>query len=177
MATKTLGTLTTTSLTAVQKAPTYNATPAVSDTDLAAMNALIWNDKLNPQQLQYLLEMNVSLTRSGLLYVPNRGVLRVFGGDWVAVDQSGWPILIGSQSLPQTLTVTGTTASGSKSVTALSANVLLQGWWANQLITGSNIATGTTIAAIASNGLSLTLSQNATGSGAITLTAGSWTHN
>jgi hypothetical protein len=31
---------------------------------------------------------------NGLLYVPNRGVLRCFEGDFVAIDSTGWPILL-----------------------------------------------------------------------------------
>jgi hypothetical protein len=35
----------------------------------------------------------------GLLYVPNRGVLRVLPGDFVGVDHSGWPILVSADSI------------------------------------------------------------------------------
>ena len=39
-------------------------------------------------------------SRSGLLFVPNRGYLRAIPGDVVAVDtQTGWPILISGKAL------------------------------------------------------------------------------
>lgn len=36
---------------------------------------------------------------NGLLYVPNRGVLKVLPGDVVAVDNAGWPILVSKASI------------------------------------------------------------------------------
>jgi hypothetical protein len=176
MATKTLGTVGTTTLTAVQIPPTYNATPAIAQADWATMMTSIFDDSRNPQQLLNQQVLNEAFQRSGLLYVPNRGVLRCLPGDWVAVDGNGWPILVGYQSLPQTLTVTGTLNTNT-SVTSLSANVLTQGWWAGMAISGTNVGTGNFIKAIAANGLSLTLTKAATGGGAQTLTVGSWTHS
>lgn len=35
----------------------------------------------------------------GLLYVPRRGVLNVFPGDYVAYDPQGWPVLIAGWSI------------------------------------------------------------------------------
>ena len=176
MATKTLGTLLTTSLVAVQIPPKYNATPQISDADWATMANSIFDDERNPPQLLNQQVINRAFERQGFLWVPNRGYLQCHAGDWVAIDQSGWPVLIGTKSLPQTLTATGTLNTNT-SVTSLSANVLTQGWAAGMLITGVNIATSTFIQAIAANGLSLTLSKAATGGGAQTLTAGSWTHS
>ena len=177
MATKTLGTLATTTLTAVQQPPGYNATPAISDTDFAAINNAIFDDERNPQQLLNQQIVNGSWSRTGLLIVPNRGVLKVKAGDWVAVDPNGWPILIGKESLPQTLTATGTTNTNNQ-LTALSANVLTQGWWAGMAITGTDVPAGTVIQAIAADGKSLTLSKAATGGHAgNTFTVGSWTHS
>jgi hypothetical protein len=140
------------------------------------MNGLIWNDALNPQAQLNHVNLSQSLTPNGLLYVPNRGVLRVYPGDWVAVDAAGWPVLIGRESLPQTLTVTGTLNS-TTAVTGLSANVLAQGWWAGMPITGTNVGSNNFIKAIAPGGLSLTLLNAATGGGSQTLTAGAWTHS
>jgi hypothetical protein len=34
-----------------------------------------------------------------LLYIPNRGVLRVLPGDFVGVDANGWPLLVSSYSI------------------------------------------------------------------------------
>lgn len=36
---------------------------------------------------------------NGFLNIPNRGVVKVFPGDVVAVDQSGWPILVSKEAL------------------------------------------------------------------------------
>jgi hypothetical protein len=56
---------------------------------MAAITAAIKNDlSTGPVQGE-------SFSRNGMLYVPNRGVLRARPGDVVAVDtQTGWPILI-----------------------------------------------------------------------------------
>jgi hypothetical protein len=176
VATKTIGTIGTTTLTGFQIPPKYNATANISAADWATVMASIYDDSANPQQLLNQRPFAQNLVRSGVLYVPNRGLLKLHAGDWVAIDPNGWPILIGVESLPQTLTATGTLNTNT-SVTSLSANVLQQGWWAGMAITGVNVATGTVIAAIAQNGLSLTLSKAATGGGAQTLTVGSWTHS
>jgi|SRR6185312_1194139 len=41
-----------------------------------------------------------AFSRQGLLYVPNRGVLKVLPGDVVMVDtNSGWPILVSANVL------------------------------------------------------------------------------
>jgi hypothetical protein len=39
-------------------------------------------------------------SQSGTLYIPNRGVLKVLPGDYVAVDATtGWPILISARAV------------------------------------------------------------------------------
>jgi hypothetical protein len=40
-----------------------------------------------------------SFSKNNLLYVPNRGVLRIHPGDAVGVDASGWPILVSAEAL------------------------------------------------------------------------------
>jgi hypothetical protein len=35
----------------------------------------------------------------GQLFIPNRGMLKVFPGDWVGVDSQGWPILVSANSI------------------------------------------------------------------------------
>jgi hypothetical protein len=180
MATKTFGTLATTTLTAVQIPPGYNATPLISPADWATINNSIVNDVLMAKNAQPSPKplFGGAFTKSGLLYIPNRGVLQTRPGDWVAVDPYGWPILLSDKAVPQTLTATGTTTNGSNQVTALSTNVLNLGWAAGQAITGLNVPANTTIQAIAANGLSLTLSNNATGGASgTTFTVSSWTHN
>lgn len=67
-------------------------------------------------------------------------------------------------------THTGTTHSNT-TIDNLSANVLQAGWQVGMTISGAGIPANTTILAIASNGLSLTLSQAATaGAGGVALT-------
>lgn len=39
---------------------------------------------------------------NGQLHIPRRGVLKVFRGDVVAIDNSGWPILISANSIALT---------------------------------------------------------------------------
>lgn len=40
-----------------------------------------------------------SFSTNGELFIPNRGVLKLFPGDYVAVDNSGWPILLSAESV------------------------------------------------------------------------------
>ncbi len=40
-----------------------------------------------------------SFSTNGELFIPNRGVLKIFPGDYVAVDNSGWPILLSAESI------------------------------------------------------------------------------
>jgi len=41
-----------------------------------------------------------ALSRQGLLYVPNRGVLKCLPGDYIGVDSAtGWPILISAAAI------------------------------------------------------------------------------
>lgn len=95
MATKTLGTSATTTLVAVS----FSHAPAtLSDADLATINQDILDD-LNVAHPQAQLIGTGGFVRAGLLYVPNRGVLKVFDGDYVGVDPNGWPILVSKNSI------------------------------------------------------------------------------
>lgn len=40
-----------------------------------------------------------AFSKLGSLYVPNRGTLQVYPGDWVGVDASGFPILVGVEAI------------------------------------------------------------------------------
>lgn len=43
--------------------------------------------------------MPQAFSANGLLYVPNRGVLQMLPGDYVAWDsQSGWPVLLSARA-------------------------------------------------------------------------------
>ena len=88
MATSTLGTNATTSLTSLVNNPAMNVT------DLATIVNGIKDDLTNthpvwPGAYSYM----------DLLYVPNRGVLKVLPGDFVGVDTNGWPILVSAYSI------------------------------------------------------------------------------
>jgi len=90
MATVTLGTAGTTTLTALA----YD--PSAAAADIAA----ICNAILDDQNVANPIWPG-AFVQAGLLYVPNRGVLRVLPGDYVAVDPTagiGWPILVSAEA-------------------------------------------------------------------------------
>lgn len=87
MATRTLGTAATTTLTALQFVA--GMVPA----DLATMNAGIKNDNVANPVIGSAFQTN------GTLYVPNRGILQLLPGDFVAFDPiTGWPILLSAKA-------------------------------------------------------------------------------
>lgn len=91
MATKTLGTTLTTSLTALSYLPGYNS--GMAATDQAAIQNAIKDDLGNAHSLL------AGAFQGGQLFIPNRGVLQVLPGDWVGVDSQGWPILVSKYSI------------------------------------------------------------------------------
>jgi hypothetical protein len=112
VATKTLGTNANNTLTAV------NFSKALSAADIAAIANAILDDR-SPDSGQPanaapsakpIWRGAFSLT--GLLYIPNRGVLQVLPGDWVGVDANGWPILLSANAIAG-----GTTPSAATSWT------------------------------------------------------------
>lgn len=40
-----------------------------------------------------------ALDRAGFLHVPRRGLLRILPGDFIGVDNLGWPILVSAASI------------------------------------------------------------------------------
>jgi hypothetical protein len=175
MTTKTGGTLATTTLTGVQ----FNYAPAtLSDADLATISQGIYDDQLLAGAFVKSNTPNNPFVRNGQLFVPNRGVLKVLVGDWVFIDPAtGWPILISGNALPTTLTATGNTHT-STLLDNLSVNVKTLGWKPGMPITGTDVPASTQIAAIAANGLSLTLSAAATGThSGNTYTVSNFTHS
>ncbi len=173
MTVKTLGTLATTTLHGQQWPGRYGAS-SISDADIAAIAAAILLDN-DPSQ-----PLPGAFSRMGLLYVPNRGVLKLLDGDWAAYSPSGFPYLIPRIDLPGTLTLTGTT--NTTTTLTVTTSALAAGWRIGTVLTGSagDIPTSpaTTIAAISSDGLTITLSAAATGSNAgQTITAGNLTHS
>ena len=87
MSTKTLGTAGTTTLTAV---PFGGLSPA----DIQAISQSIKHDMISTSPI-----FPGALSHAGLLYIPNRGVLQVLPGDFVGVDATGWPILVGKSAV------------------------------------------------------------------------------
>lgn len=93
MATKTAGTKTTTSLTAIQWQPA-----GVAAADLATINNAI----RNPTTGAFGAASAVGGGRleNGFLYLPDRGsnytqaAIQLQPGDWVCVDGAGWPVVI-----------------------------------------------------------------------------------
>ena len=98
MATKTLGSTANNSLTAlVAGALTTVAAgggPAQDAVDMAAIANAI-KDDLNVAHPR----VPTAWSQGGLLYVPNRGILKVLPGDYVGVDSQGWPILVSANSI------------------------------------------------------------------------------
>lgn len=169
MATLTAGTATTTNLVALQY-PSFSRT-TFSEADIAAINALIINDQ-DPA-----LVWPGAFTRGGLLFIPNRGVLKMLPGDWVAVTPEGWPILLTDNVLATTSALTGTDVINTNILTVTtSANVA--GWSIGGIVAGTGIPAATKITNISTDGLTITMSANATSSNAGTaITFGSFVHS
>jgi hypothetical protein len=89
MATGTLGTAATTTLTSLNPWTASTAPADVASIGIAILNDLNVNHPIFPG----------AFAQNGLLYVPNRGVLRVLPGDYVGVDPNGWPILVSKNSI------------------------------------------------------------------------------
>lgn len=95
MATSTLGTTANNDLTAVPFSP---SSQVLLPADMATINQAILDDQ-NVAHPQASLSGVGGFSYNGLLYVPNRGVLKVLPGDWVGVDANGWPILVSAYSI------------------------------------------------------------------------------
>lgn len=91
MATATIGTALTTTLITV---PFAAVGTTLSPADLATINKNILDDQ-NVAHPEAWLNGTGGFAQQGLLYVPNRGVLKVLPGDYVAYDPAtGFPYLI-----------------------------------------------------------------------------------
>ena len=88
MATRTLGTAANNTLVALPFGLD------VIQADTAAIAANIKNDQINGAPI-----FPGAWDRTGLLFVPNRGVLQLFPGDYVAYDPAtGWPIMLSKKA-------------------------------------------------------------------------------
>jgi hypothetical protein len=88
MATSTLGTNATTSL--VSLINSGSMLPA----DIAAIANAVKDDLTNGNPI-----FPGAYSQMDLLYIPNRGILKVLSGDYVGVDNRGWPILVSANSI------------------------------------------------------------------------------
>lgn len=88
MAISTFGTTAATSLSALL------SSGAMAAADIAAIAVAIKDDLNVAHPI-----LGASFSQHNLLYVPNRGILKVLPGDFVAVDSQGWPILVSANSI------------------------------------------------------------------------------
>ncbi len=98
MATGTGGTNANSSLTSLL------VSSAMAAADIATIANDILDDRVNLPPNNPTSALNVipstqifpgAFAQTGLLYIPNRGILKCFPGDYVMVDTvSGWPILV-----------------------------------------------------------------------------------
>ena len=92
MSTVTLGTTGHTSLTAIKYLPGYGSGMAAAD--IATIALAIKNDQVNGRPIF------PGALEEGRLFIPNRGVLNILPGDFIAYDPTtGWPILISAASI------------------------------------------------------------------------------
>jgi len=118
MATRTFGSQAQTTFTAIPF-PALSTSITQQSQDIAAICALIkddvpllWpignagtaNGQNATQIAAYQNLMPTALNTQGQLFVPNRGVLKVYPGDWIAVDTFGWPILVSGRSVQSSTT-------------------------------------------------------------------------
>ena len=94
MALLTFGTNANNSLRAVQFGPNG----VMTDADLAAFNALVQPNYggANPNDGK----LGTYVSREGQLFIPNRGWVKVFSGDWLVTDPTtGFPFLISKNAV------------------------------------------------------------------------------
>ncbi len=93
MATVTLGTNANNSIPyALAFKPGLNS--GMSQTDVATLQQHILDDQNNLRPV-----VGGAFSFNGVLYVPNRGYLKILPGDYVGVDNRGWPILLSSDTI------------------------------------------------------------------------------
>src|SRR5260221_112104 len=188
MATKTIGTNSTTVLQCIQ-VPSQYASIALTAADIATIRNLILDDIIGVTgNLEAAPGGQATAKRiwpgsldaafaSALLSVPNRGTLKLLAGDWIVVDpNTGSVFMLPANTVAGTATATGTTTNNQPTIT-FASSVLALGWAVNMPLTGTNVPASSTIIAISQDGKTVTISANATGSAANTMTVGNWTHS
>ena len=93
MAVRTLGTTATTSIANALSA--LSGIGSMPPADVATLNNAI-RDDLNPA---HPLIGGAFKAGEGQLWIPRRGMLQVYPGDWVGVDSRGWPILLSADTI------------------------------------------------------------------------------
>ena len=88
MALRTLGTSATNSLSA------QIFTRQMAQADIAQLAANIKNDQVNTTPI-----LPGGFDHNGVIYIPNRGVLKLLPGDYVAYDSTGWPIVLSALAI------------------------------------------------------------------------------
>lgn len=98
MATITLGTTANNSLTALAMQP-----GGLAPADVASIMQGIKSDGLQADGINADIGKGSIVpgawAQQGLLYIPYRGVLKVFPGDYIGIDSEGWPILVSANSI------------------------------------------------------------------------------
>lgn len=94
MALLTLGTNANDSLSALKVYPGAGGNGGMVQADVATFAA----DVLDDQNVAHPIWPG-AFDNNGLLFVPNRGFLKLLPGDYVAVDSTGWPILISANAI------------------------------------------------------------------------------
>lgn len=103
MATSTLGTNANSSIPLALQAPGSFITPAgtVSSSTAVAADVAALNNAIRDDQNRVLAFPGAmgGWSTQGQLYIPNRGYLKVLPGDWIGVDNRGWPILLSADTI------------------------------------------------------------------------------
>jgi hypothetical protein len=205
MATKTVGTPATTSLTGVQ----YSPDPAaMANADMATIALGITRDAGSVGFTGGPLGSGVAngdpggnkvgvtatsilpgaFNRRGEVYLPGGrcdAPMDAQPGDWVCNDAFGNIFLIPQRALPKTLTLANCTTVNASPALVFPSSIWALGWQPGTHVTGTNIPAGCVLGDISGNGLaanlytfSTGLKANATGSASnVTITAGTFTHS
>lgn len=103
MATSTLGTNANSSIPFALQAPGsfvsnlgVASSSVAAAADMATLNNAIRDDQ---NRVPAFPGSMGGWSTQGQLYVPNRGFLKVLPGDWVGVDNRGWPILLSADTI------------------------------------------------------------------------------
>lgn len=194
MATKTGGTLTTTTLTGFQFNPDFTNTGGLSWSDFATVVLGITRDSggvVNSDPAGNKINVPMPggcMTRAGLLNLPGNRTdvpIDVYPGDWVFNDGFGNAIFVPQRALPKTLTMANCTTQSGSAAIVMPSNCLPFGWQNGTHVTGTGIPAGCVLGDIGPQGTTANLysfaaagKTNATVTATnTTITAGTFTHS